>query len=79
MIKEMPSPLEESDMCKLSVRIDSSNEDSTCIKQKNRILDHPKNLIEVLRAKIAIAQDLTGENIKTGPNQYLFTRTLLDG
>ena len=58
---------------------DSSNEDSTCIKRKIRILDHPKNLIEVLRARLAIAQGLTGNIFTTGPNQYRFTRTFLDG
>ena len=60
------------------MRADTSNEDSTRIKRKIRILDHPKNLIEVLRAMLAIAEGLTGNNITTGPNQYRFTRTFLD-
>ena len=47
--------------------------------KKILILDHPKNLIGVLRARLAIAQGLTGNNITTGPNQYRFTRTFLDG
>ena len=42
-------------------------------------MDHPKNLIEVLRARLTIGQGLTGNNITTGPNQYLFNRTFLDG
>ena len=59
---------------------DPSNEDSTLIKQKIRIfLDHPKKLIKVLRARLTIAQGLTGNNITMGPNQYHFTRTFLDG
>ena len=58
---------------------DPSNEDSTRIKQKILILDHPKNLIKVLRAMLAIAQGLTGNNITAGPNQYRYTRTFLDG
>ena len=45
MVKELPSSLEECDICKLSVLTDPTNEDSTCIKQKIRILDHPKNLL----------------------------------
>ena len=57
---------------------DLTNEDSTCIKQKIRILDYPKNLIEVLRARLVITQGLTGNNITTGPNQYRFTLTFLD-
>ena len=57
---------------------DPANEYSNYIKQKIRILDHPKNLIEVLHARFPIGQGLTGNNIKTGPNQYRFTRTFLD-
>ena len=44
MVKEPPSSLEDGDMCELSVRTDPTNEDSTRVKQKTRILDHPKNL-----------------------------------
>ena len=66
-------------MRELSVRTDPSNEDSTRVKQKIHILDYPKNLIEVLRARLAIVQDLTGNNIATRPNQYRFTRTFIDG
>ena len=53
--KELTSSLEEGDMRKLSVHTDPTNEDSTRIKQKIRILDHPKKLIEVLCAKLAIS------------------------
>ena len=53
--------------------------DSTRIKQKIHILDHPKNLIEVLRAGLAIYQGLTEKNITTGHNQYHFTQSFLDG
>ena len=35
--------------------------------------------MEVLRTRIVIAKGLTGNNITTGPNQYRFTRTFLDG
>ena len=42
-------------------------------------MDHPKNHIEVLHARLAISQGLTGNNITTGPNQYHFTQTSLDG
>ena len=42
-------------------------------------MDHLKKLVEVLRARLAIAQGLTGNNIIMGPNQYRFTRTFLDG
>ena len=66
-------------MRKLSVHTDPTNEDSTRVKQKIRILDHPKNLLEVLRERLAIAQGLSGNNITTGPTQYSFTRTFLNG
>ena len=66
-------------MRELSVQTDPTNDDSTRVKQKNLILDHPENLLEVLCARIAISQGLTGNNITTGPNQYCFTQTFLDG
>ena len=66
-------------MRELSVHTYPTNEDSTRVKRKIRILDHPKKLIEVLHARIAIAQGLTGNNIKTGPNLYRFTQTFLYG
>ena len=71
--------LEEGDLRKLSVRTDPTNEDSNRVKRKIHILYHPKNLIEVLRARLAIAQGLTGNNITTVLNQYYFTQTFLDG
>ena len=61
------------------MRTDTSNEDSTRVKRKICILDHPKNLIEIIRARLAISQGLTGNNITTGPNQYRFIWTFLDG
>ena len=54
MEKEVQSPTQDSDICELSVLADPSNEQSTKIKRKIRILDHHKNLIEVLRARLAI-------------------------
>ena len=75
MVKELTSSLEDGDISKLSVLIDPINEDSTPIKRKIRILDHQKNLIEVLRARLSIAQGLTGNNITMRPNQFRFTRT----
>ena len=79
MEKEVQSYLQYGAICELSVLADPANEHSTKIKRKIRILDHPKNLIEVLRARLAISKGLTGNNITTGPNQYRFTRTILDG
>ena len=78
LVKELPLSLEDGDMRELSVCTDPTNEDSTRVKQKIRILDHPKNLIEVLRARLAISQGLTRNDITMGPNQYHFIRTFLD-
>ena len=69
IVKELPLSLEDRDMHEMAVRSNRTNEDSTRVKQKIRILDHPKNLIEVLRRRLAIAQVLTGNNITTVPNQ----------
>ena len=63
----------------LSLLADPANGDSTKIKQKIRILDHPQNMIKVLRERLAIGQGITGNNIKTGPSQYRFTQTFLTG
>ena len=79
MVKELPLSLDNGDMRKLSIWTDPTNEDSTCVKQNICILGHPKHLLEVLRARLAIAQSLTGNNITTGPNKYRFTQNFLDG
>ena len=75
----MLSSSQDGTICKLSVLADPSNEQSTKIKQKIRILDHPKNLIEVLRARLAIEKGLIGNTITTGPKKYRFTMTFLEG
>ena len=48
MEKEVQSSSQDSAIRELSVLADPSNEHRTNIKRKIRILDHPKNLIEVL-------------------------------
>ena len=79
MEKEVQSSTQDGAIRELSVLADPTNEHSTKIKRKVRILGQPKNLIEVLRARLAIKKGLTGNTITTGPNQYRFTRTFLDG
>ena len=79
MDKEVMSSSQDGTIRELSVLSEPSNEQSTKIKQKIRILDHPKNLIEVLRAQLAIKKGLIGNAITTGPNKYRFTRTFLEG
>ena len=79
MTKERPVSLDDGDMHKLSVRMDPTNEDSNHVKRRIRILDHPQNLLEVLCTRLTISQGLTGTDITTGPNQYRFTQTFLNG
>ena len=79
MGKEVQSSTQDGAIRELPVLADPTNEHSTKMKRKIRILDHPKNLIEVLCARLAIEKGLTGNAITTGPNQYRFTRTFLDG
>ena len=55
MEKEVQSSTQDGAIRELSVLADPTNEQSTNIKRKIRILDHPKNLIKVLRARLAIA------------------------
>ena len=79
MENEVQSSLEDGAMRKLSVLADPANENSTKIKRKIRILGHPQNLIKVLRARLAIGQGITGNNITRGPSQYRFIPTFLAG
>ena len=79
MDKEMLSSSQDGDIRELSVLSDPSNENRTKIKQKIRILAHPNNLIEVLRARLAIEKGLIGNAITTGRNGFCFTRTFLKG
>ena len=78
MEKEVQSSTQDGAIRELSVLADPTNEQFTKIKQKIRILDHPKNLIEVLRARLVIEKGITVNAVTTGPNQYRFTRTFLD-
>ena len=79
MDKQVMSSSQDGIIRELSVLANPSNEHSTKIKQKIRILDHPKNLIEVFQAQLAIEKGLLGNAITTGPNKYRFTKTFLDG
>ena len=79
MEKEVQSSTQDGAIHELSVLADPSNEQSNKIKLKICILDHPKNIIEVLRARLAIEKGLAVNAITAGPNQYRFTRTFLDG
>ena len=79
MEKPVQSSTQDGAIRELSVLADPTNEQSTKIKRKIRILDHPKNLIEVLREILVIEKGITGNAITTGSNQYRFTITFLDG
>ena len=79
MEKEVQSSSQDGAISELSILADPRNEHSTKNKQKIRILDHHKNLLEVIRARLAIEKGLAGKAITTGPNQYRFTRTCGDG
>ena len=79
MDKEVLSSSQDGDIRDLSVLSDPANEKRTNIKQRICMLDHPKNIIEVLWARIAIEKGLIGNAIITGPNKFRFTRTFLEG
>ena len=68
MEKEVQSSLKDVAIRELSVLADPANEHLTKIKQNIRILDHPKNLIEVLCTRLAISQGLTGNAITALPS-----------
>ena len=55
MVKGLPVSLDDGDMRSILVQTDTTNKDSTRVKRKIRVLDHPKNLLEVLHARILIA------------------------
>ena len=79
MDKEVQSSTQDGAIRELSVLADPSNEHSTKIKRMIHIIDHPKNLIEILQARLAIEKGVIGNAITIGPNQYHFTMTFLDG
>ena len=49
------------------------------LSEEFEFLNIPKNLLEFLRAGLAISQVLTGNGTTTVPDQYRFTRTFLNG
>ena len=79
MDKEVLSSSQDGKIRELSVLSNPSNDKSTKIKQGIKILAHPKNLMEVLWARIAIEKGLIGNAITTGPNGFCFTSTFLKG
>ena len=79
MAKEVLSSSQDGNIRDLSVLSDPSNKKSMNIKQRIRMLDHPKNIIEVLWARLAIEKGLIGNTITTGPNKFRFTRIFLEG
>ena len=79
MDKEVLSSSQDGNIRDLSVLSDPANKNSRKIKQRIRMIDHLKNLIEILRAQLSIEKGLIGNAITTGPNKFRFTRTLLEG
>ena len=63
MVKEVQSSTQDGAICELSVLADLTNKQSTKIKWKIHILDHPKNLIEVHCARLAIEKGISGNAI----------------
>ena len=63
MDKEVQSSTQDDAIREFSVLADPTNEQSTKIKRKIRILDHPKNLIEVLHATLAIKKGISENSI----------------
>ena len=61
MEKEVQSSTQDGAIRELLVLADPTNEQSTKIKRNIRILDHPRNLIEVLCARLTISKGLVGE------------------
>ena len=79
MDKEVLLSSQDGEIRELSVLSNPSNDKSTKIKQRIKILAHPKNLMEVLWARMAIEKGLIGNAITIGPNGFYFTRTFLEG
>ena len=79
MDKEVLPSSQDGDIRDLSVLSDPYNKKSTKSKQRICMLDHPKNLIELLRDRLAIEKGMIGNAITTGPNKFCFARTFLDG
>ena len=63
----------------MEVRTEPLNEASPRIKRKFRPLDNPSSVLEVLRGILVIKEGVAGNNVTTGPLQYQYWRTCLEG
>ena len=63
----------------MEMRTDPTNEASPRIKRRFKPLDNPETVLEVLRGILVIKEGVIGNNVTTGPLQYQYWRTCLDG
>jgi hypothetical protein len=63
----------------MEVRTEPTNEASPRIKRKLRPLDNPSSVLEVLHGILVIKEGVAGNNVTTGPLQYQYWRTCLEG
>ena len=76
MDKEVLSSSQDGTIRELLVLSDPSNEQSTKIKQKIRMLDHPKNLIKVLQARLSNREGSDWQRHYHRPKQVPFHQDL---
>jgi hypothetical protein len=63
----------------MEMRTDPTNEASPRIKRRFKPLDNPESILEVLRGILVIKEGVIGNNVTTGPLQYQYWHTCLDG
>ena len=63
----------------MEMRTDPTNDASPRIKRRFKPLDNPETVLEVLRGILVIKEGVIGNNVTTGPLQYQYWRTCLDG
>jgi hypothetical protein len=75
------SKISKTDMSirEMEMRTDPTNEASPRIKQRFKPLDNPETVLEVLRGILVIKEGVIGNNVTTGPLQYQYWRSCLDG
>jgi hypothetical protein len=63
----------------MSIRTDPTNDSSPVMKLNFKPLNNPKKVIDVLHGLLIIKKGVTGNNITTGPLQYVYWRGCLTG
>jgi hypothetical protein len=75
----VPFSKQDTSIREMMIRTDPTNDSSPIIKRRFKPLDNPENVLEVLQGILVIKEGVIGNNVTTGPLQYAFWRSCLEG